>query len=96
MDKGIKIKQLAIDYECKPTYIYNAMATISIQFEKADQGYNVSINEGEMNQYSSREETWDAIYSSVKDHDFSKDVVEFNGIPVPAIDRLIILVKHLF
>ncbi len=92
----ININELTLGNEPQPTYIYKVMATTSIHFEKADQGYKVSINDGEMSHYFSREEAWEAIYSSVKNQDFSKDIVEFNAIPVPAMDRLIILVKHMF
>jgi hypothetical protein len=77
IDKGININLLAIGKKSKPTYIYNDMSTTSIHYEKVNQGYNVSINRGEMNHYSSRDDTWNTIYNAVKDTDFTTQAVEF-------------------
>ena len=77
------------------TYLYT-MSVLKVQFEKVERsGYNVSIDDGAMVCYESREATWEAIYRAVKDVDFTDTTIEFNGMPVPGMDRLVLLVKYM-
>ncbi len=71
------------------------MSVLKIGFEKAERGYYVSINTTPPVVYETQEETWEAIYHATKDVDFTTHAVEFNGLPVPAMDRLVLLVKYM-
>ena len=82
------------DVQASTTYLYT-MSVLKVQFEKIERGYNVSIDDGAMVCYESREATWEAIYSAVKDVEFTDTTVEFNGMPVPSMDRLVLLVKYM-
>ena len=71
------------------------MAAVRIHFEQTEQGYNLSINDSETTLLTSRDDTWNTIYNAVKYIDFTTQAVEFNGMPVPSMDRLVLLVKYM-
>jgi hypothetical protein len=71
------------------------MTPIHIHFEQTERGYNLSINDSATTLLTSRDDTWNTIYSAVKDTDFTTHAVEFNGMPVPSMDRLVLLVKYM-
>lgn len=71
------------------------MPVLDVQFEKTERGYNVSIGGEAATFYESRETTWEAIYTATKDIDFTATTVLFNGLPVPSMDRLVVLVKYM-
>jgi hypothetical protein len=72
------------------------MERVLIDFKKVDRGYEVAINEGTSEFYATRDEAWSVIYDSVRDVDFSTVQVMMNGLQVPAMDRLVAVVKSLF
>lgn len=71
------------------------MSVLKIQVGKTEREYYLSIDDAAMVRYESHEATWDAIYRAVKDIDFTTQNVELNGLTVPSIDRLVLLVKYM-
>ena len=71
------------------------MTPVRIHFEQTELGYNLSIDDSATTLLTSRDDTWNTIYNAVKDIEFTTQAVEFNGMPVPCMDRLVLLVKYM-
>lgn len=77
-------------------YICTSMEGVRIDFEKVDGGYVVAVNGNSGVFHSTRDEAWTAVFDSAPNADFVTAKVVMNGLEIPAMDRLVVLVKSLF
>ena len=72
------------------------MGDVIIDFEKVERGYVVAINDNSGVFYATRDEAWKAIFDVTQNADFVTTRVLMNGLEIPAMDRLVVLIKSLF